>query len=411
MSEERLLASLGVAAVFALLGVLCSRKRLKHTLDSSTAETAPVGGLGGPCPPPLEPPSPDRRRAGHGDSSASAALPAGPAGGARTAARQRWHDAAKRLTRTTQPGVGLEGGAPPEPRSPQTEEKKWAVFVSHFKWEAATDARYVKEKLQEKLQQPIFIDSDDLHVLTKLKTHVCQSDVLVLVQTKSVLTRPYCLVELITACKHGVPIVGVCVSNGPNPYNRVEAEASLSDLEETLEPGDQEQLRSYGIHDLGEASYLLSCIPKIISVPIDFSASENVLEATFVDLKDKIDTARCNGPVEPPLTREEWERQKRVRKERSTAAAAAPAAAAPAAAAAAAPPPAAPRRRTPAEHSTSYRGTSRYLRQHVPLDPAHSRRVVQSSEDPLARRPARAVLAEAADQTLKISPGRVYLSG
>jgi len=193
--------------------------------------------------------------------------------------------------------VGLEGGAPPEPRSPQTEEKKWAAFVSHFKWEAATDARYVKEKLQEKLQQPIFIDSDDLHVLTKLKTHVCQSDVLVLVQTKSVLTRPYCLVELITACKHGVPIVGVCVSNGPNPYNRVEAEASLSDLDETLEPGDQEQLRSYGIHDLGEASYLLSCIPKIISVPIDFSASENVLEATFVDLKDKIDTARCNGPA------------------------------------------------------------------------------------------------------------------
>ena len=229
MSEERLLASLGIAAVFALLGVLCSRKRLKHTLDSSTAETAPIGGLGRPCPPPLQPPSPDRRTAGNGDRSASAALPAGPAGGARTAARQRWHDAAKRLTRTTPSVVGLEGGAPPEPRSPQTEEKKWAAFVSHFKWEAATDARYVKEKLQEKLQQPIFIDSDDLHVLTKLKTHVCQSDVLVLVQTKSVLTRPYCLVELITACKHGVPIVGVCVSNGPNPYNRVEAEASLSE--------------------------------------------------------------------------------------------------------------------------------------------------------------------------------------
>ena len=117
------------------------------------------------------------------------------------------------------------------------------VLVGDTVDQAATDARYVKEKLQEKLQQPIFIDSDDLHVLTKLKTHVCQSDVLVLVQTRSVLTRPYCLVELITACKHGVPIVGVCVSNGPNPYNRVEAEASLSDLDETLEPGDQEQLR------------------------------------------------------------------------------------------------------------------------------------------------------------------------
>ena len=218
MSEERLLASLGIAAVFALLGVLCSRKRLKHTLDSSTAETAPVGGLGGPCPPPLEPPSPDRRRAGHGDSSASAALPAGPAGGARTAARQRWHDAAKRLTRTTPSGVGLEGGAPPEPRSPQTEEKKWAAFVSHFKWEAATDARYVKEKLQEKLQQPIFIDSDGLKDLRLLQDHVRESDVLVLLQTSTLLTRPWCILEIFTAIKARIPIIALNI-RGAHPYD------------------------------------------------------------------------------------------------------------------------------------------------------------------------------------------------
>ena len=95
--------------------------------------------------------------------------------------------------------MGLEGGAPPEPRSPQTEEKKWAAFVSHFKWEAATDARYVKEKLQEKLQQPIFIDSDDLYDLRSLLEDVKQSGVLVLLQSSGVLTRPWCLLEIATA--------------------------------------------------------------------------------------------------------------------------------------------------------------------------------------------------------------------
>ena len=418
MSEERQTGLCpGLPALFTLLGSLCSRKRHTHTLDSGTAETAPIGGLGGPCPPPPELPSPDRRRAGHRDSSASAALLAGPDRGALTVARRVWHNVANWLTRTTPP-------------------KRYAAFVSHYKREAALDARYVQEKLLKKLRQPVFIDSDHLHNLTNLEKYVRQSDVLVLVQTKSVLRRPYCLVELITACKHYVPIVGVCVSNGLNPYNHVEAEASLSDLEETLEPEAKAQVKALlrgnenEIDDLDEASWMLSCIPKIISVPIDFSASKGVLDATIVDLKDKIDTARCNGPVKPPLTREEWERQKQQRRERSTAAAAAAAAAAPvaavpataattpaaataAAAAAAAPPPAAPLRRyhaTPAEHSAPYRGSSHCLRQHVSLVP-HSRRVVQSSEHPLARRPARAVVAEAAGQTLKISPRSVYLSG
>ena len=67
--------------------------------------------------------------------------------------------------------------------------------------------------------QRIFLDSDDLRTLSDLTTHVRESDVLVLVQSKSVLTRPYCLLELLTACQHGVPIVGVCLSKHSFPYD------------------------------------------------------------------------------------------------------------------------------------------------------------------------------------------------
>ena len=197
---RRLLASLGIAAVLALLSVLWSRRRLNHTPETTT-ETATSGANGSEAIGPLPPP--DRRQAEHRGSSASA-------DGAPTVGRKRWQAAAL-LTQT--PLV-----APAEPDSPQT-KKKFAAFVSHMKAEASMEARFVQGELETAFGQRIFLDSDDLRTLSDLTTHVCESDVLVLVQSKSVLTRPYCLLELLTACQHGVPIVGVCLSKHSFPYD------------------------------------------------------------------------------------------------------------------------------------------------------------------------------------------------
>ena len=180
-----------------------------------------------------------------------------------------------------------EGGASSESHSPET-KKKFAAFVSHMKAEASMEARFVQGELETAFGQRIFLDSDDLRTLSDLTTHVRESDVLVLVQSKSVLTRPYCLLELLTACQHGVPIVGVCLSKHSFPYDFNEAQAFLSDLDEALAtaaPGAHELLREHGFHDLTEVAYLLSCcIPKIISVHLDTCASRNMLKATIADL-------------------------------------------------------------------------------------------------------------------------------
>ena len=203
---RRLLASLGIAAVLALLSVLWSRRRLKHKPETAT-ETATSGANGSEAIGPLPPP--DRRQAEHRGSSASA-------DGAPSVGRKRWQAAA--LLTQTPLVAGLEGGAPAEPDSPQT-KKKFAAFVSHMKAEASMEARFVQGELETAFGQRIFLDSDDLRTLSDLTTHVRESDVLVLVQSKSVLTRPYCLLELLTACQHGVPIVGVCLSKHSFPYD------------------------------------------------------------------------------------------------------------------------------------------------------------------------------------------------
>ena len=70
---------------------------------------------------------------------------------------------------------------------------QYAAFMSHYKTEAAADARHIKEKLVEKLGAPIFLDSDDLMDLRNLCHQVSMSDVLVLFQTRHLLLRPWCM--------------------------------------------------------------------------------------------------------------------------------------------------------------------------------------------------------------------------
>ena len=71
----------------------------------------------------------------------------------------------------------------------------FAGFLSHYKIEAATEARWLQQQLEEELNERCFLDSDDLVDLSKLKNHVRESKCVVLLQTASVLTRPWCLLE------------------------------------------------------------------------------------------------------------------------------------------------------------------------------------------------------------------------
>lgn len=86
--------------------------------------------------------------------------------------------------------------------------KKFAAFLSHYKVEAGSDARYLCDKLQKMLGDvPVFIDSNDLADLHDLTTAVGNSEVLVLLATRHVLQRPWVLLELYEAVRIGIPVV------------------------------------------------------------------------------------------------------------------------------------------------------------------------------------------------------------
>ena len=75
------------------------------------------------------------------------------------------------------------------------------------------EARFLKGALEEQLGKRVFLDSDDLRDLGDLLDHVRDSEAVVLLQSQSVLTRPWCLLELAAAMDAGVPVVGVSLQN------------------------------------------------------------------------------------------------------------------------------------------------------------------------------------------------------
>ena len=98
---------------------------------------------------------------------------------------------------------------------------------------AASEARYVHDMLRKMIRVPCFLDSSALNDLRKLITEgVHQSDALLLLATKSVLSRPWCLIELLEATRQDIPIVIVQMANGGFGYE--DAHSFVINLEDEM---------------------------------------------------------------------------------------------------------------------------------------------------------------------------------
>ena len=192
-------------------------------------------------------------------------------------------------------------------------QKKFAGFLSHFKMECGTEARLVQLQLKPILQRApvstatsdIFLDSDDLSDLRNLLQHVRETQVLVLLQSKSVLTRPWVILELYTAITHSVPIVALNVQNA-NPYDYGAAMDFLLHFDADIDianPGAAQLLIDMGI-DPVDCAYLLSdSLPNIISTSFNPNGSERQIQASLEDLADAMRKAK---PIAPSISKEEW---------------------------------------------------------------------------------------------------------
>ena len=181
------------------------------------------------------------------------------------------------------------------------EQAQYSIFISHFRDEAGTDARllYTLLNQQKAVKRPVFLDATDADDIKKiLNVGVVNSDVLLLVQTKNVLTRPWCLLELYTAVRNNVPVLPLVVEGGG--YDFHQARMLLGRLETALEeanPGATQTLRELladgvvpvppnteppSISDM--SARLSTTIPFLISGQYDPAASDKQHEASMQDI-------------------------------------------------------------------------------------------------------------------------------
>ena len=270
---KRLILALGVGAVIGLIISLIRRltpPRLTHETGSE------------------QPPATGRLT-----SSGQEAVPAAASAGQEAAVATRKLKARKHS--------GMFGGG----------GNQFAAFVSHAKADASMEARYLQTELEKRTRRRVFLDSDDLRDLSQLTAHVLDSDVIIVVQSANVLSRPYCLLELYTAITRGVPVVGVTLASGSaaHSYSFEESARFLTHLDSLLEqknPGASQLLTQNGV-DMEDCAFVLACtLPKIISTKLELGASRNILQATVDDIAATMRNA--NLPPLPP--KEEWLRSR-----------------------------------------------------------------------------------------------------
>ena len=131
---------------------------------------------------------------------------------------------------------------------------KHAAFISHYKAQAAPEARILKDQMFRCLhpasEDDIFLDSDNLTDLRTLRDSVEQSDAVIVLYTKTYLSRPFCLVELQTAVRAKVPLIVLSFADRWSPHYADSSEIAniLDDLPGWLQdnthsgPGEYEAL-------------------------------------------------------------------------------------------------------------------------------------------------------------------------
>ncbi|KAL1519101.1 hypothetical protein AB1Y20_003366 [Prymnesium parvum] len=136
---------------------------------------------------------------------------------------------------------------PPTTRWQLHPSKRFCLFLSHYKEEAGSDARYLRDLIQKMVAAPAYLDSADLLDLRSLfDDGVHQSEVLLVLATRSYLTRAWCLLEIWEAWREGIPVLVLPIAGrGYEPDDAVRLIENLETELEARNPGALKDVRRH----------------------------------------------------------------------------------------------------------------------------------------------------------------------
>ncbi|KAL3922741.1 MAG: hypothetical protein SGPRY_004452, partial [Prymnesium sp.] len=159
--------------------------------------------------------------------------------------------------------------------------------------EAASDARFIHDVLCKMLRAPVFLDSNALTDMRKLITDgVDKTDVLVLLATKLVLTRPWCLLELLETARRNIPVVIVLMGGGGFTVEGARHFArNLEGEMSRLNPSGLELLRGWLGNYFNELQEVLLAILEVDEsklITFDSHSTDAAMVATMKDVVEQM---------------------------------------------------------------------------------------------------------------------------
>ena len=178
-------------------------------------------------------------------------------------------------------------------------EKSYACFLSHYKMEAASDARLLHNMLAKMLRYSVYLDSANLTDLRQLITNgVGDCDVMLMLGTKGLFSRPWCLLEVMHSARLKVPTIIVDIKN--SGFDAKESQRYIDNLEEMMgtdDPSSLELLHEHLGQDLSELK--VACTTVLTSfneigkrqLAWNPNASDTELIACLKDIMDEMAAA------------------------------------------------------------------------------------------------------------------------
>ncbi len=142
--------------------------------------------------------------------------------------------------------------------------------------------------------------------LNTLVEKVKRSNVMLVLQTKDVLKRPWCVLEVYTAIKHQIPIVTVQIEGRGYDYEKTEH--YLNNLDSLIDDGSRAVLVRNQCSDIIDVAYWLSSvIPHSLSRKYDPAATEDLFEGAIKSIAKAV---RLVEFVSPTQSKDQWMRSR-----------------------------------------------------------------------------------------------------
>jgi len=168
-------------------------------------------------------------------------------------------------------------------------------FISHHRDGAKGEARTLHTELTKILNvdpKLIFIDVDALQDLDQLlRKHVGMTRVLIFLQTRQSLFRPFVLAELYTALLDGIGVVTVEIMGGGYDFKAASEMLSAPDFAQRLEkanPGSVSALERQGIDVAQMGKVLNQRIPNLISSKFDMTWVAKLRQAGIEEIAERV---------------------------------------------------------------------------------------------------------------------------